>query len=78
MTLHVLQQMLMKEKGEGYAIFLDWEKCFDLISWTYINSAMAALGFGPFILKWIHTLYHLDQPLRRMVMVNRAFSLHFM
>jgi hypothetical protein len=25
MTLHVLQQMLMKEKGEGYAIFLDWE-----------------------------------------------------
>ena len=50
MTLHVLQQMLTHEGKEGYAIFLDWEKCFDLISWVYIQRAMRALGFGPFIL----------------------------
>ena len=60
MTLHVVQQMLTTEGREGYAIFLDWEKCFDLISWAYINLAMKALGFGPFILAWVHTLYSLD------------------
>ena len=38
---------------------------------------MRALGFGPFILKWIHTLYRLDQPLSRMVLVNGGFSLPF-
>ena len=74
MALHVMQQMLTSEGREGYAIFLDWEKCFDLISWVYINHAMAALGFGPFVLKWIRTLYQLDQPLARMVLVNGAFS----
>ena len=74
MTLHVLQQMLKHEGKEGYAIFLDWEKCFDLISWIYKSRAMEALGFGPFILKWIHTLYRLDQPLSRTVLVNGEFS----
>ena len=74
MALHVMQQMPTSEGREGYAIFLDWEKCFDLISWVYINHAMAALGFGPFVLKWVRTLYQLDQPLARMVLVNGAFS----
>ena len=77
MTLHVLQQMLTHEGREGYAVFLDWEKCFDLISWLYIHSAMRALGFGPFVLKWLRALYRLDQPLCRMVLVNGEFSPQF-
>ena len=56
---------------------IDWEKCFDLINWDYIHAAIDALGFGPWIQKWIGTLYSKSQPLSRRVLVNGALTREF-
>ena len=56
---------------------IDWEKCFDLINWDYIHAAIDALGYGPWIQKWIGTLYNKSQPLSRRVLVNGALTREF-
>ena len=77
MTLHMVQCYLDGEDIDGFAIMIDWEKCFDLINWDYIHAAIDALGFGPWIQKWIGTLYNKSQPLSRRVLVNGALTREF-
>ena len=77
MTLHMIQCYLDGEEMEGYAIMIDWEKCFDLISWEYIHLAIEALGFGPWVRRWVGTLYNNHKPLTRRVLVNGALTRQF-
>ena len=57
MLLQLLQNFLDHEELEGFVVFYDWAKCFDLIAWKYIHAAMEALGFGPDMIGWVHTVY---------------------
>ena len=77
MLLQLLQNFLDHEELEGFVVFYDWTKCFDLIAWKWIHEAMRALGFGPDMMRWVHTLYNLDYPARRAVAVNGLTSLPF-
>ena len=77
MLLQLLQNFLDHEELEGFVVFYDWTKCFDLIAWKYIHAAMEALGFGPDMMGWVHTLYNLDHPAKRAVAVNGLTSLPF-
>ena len=36
-------------------MLVDFEKAFDSISWNFLYSVLKLLGFGPSIIKWIHT-----------------------
>ena len=36
-------------------MLVDFEKAFDSISWNFLYSILKLLGFGPSIIKWIHT-----------------------
>ena len=42
----------------GAIINLDWEKAFDRVSWEFLVKIMRKLGFSPFIIKWLMTLYN--------------------
>ena len=78
MTLHMVQCYLDGEDIDGYAIMIDWKKCVDLINWGFIHAAIEALGFGPWIKKWIGTLYNKQQPLSRRVLVNGGLTREFL
>jgi hypothetical protein len=36
---------------------MDFEKAFDTIEWSFIESALEFYGFGPVFQKWIKTFY---------------------
>jgi hypothetical protein len=77
MLLQIFQNFLDGEELPGYAIFLDWTKCFDLISHKFIHAMIEAAGFGPDINRWIHILYNLDLPFSRKVLVNGFLTTSF-
>ena len=39
----------------GLLMLVDFEKAFNSISWNFLYSVLKLLGFGPSIIKWIHT-----------------------
>ena len=42
---------------EGMLIFIDFEKAFDSINWTFMNLALEKLNFGLSFTKWVKILY---------------------
>jgi hypothetical protein len=38
-------------------LFLDFEKAFDRIEWSFLFEALAKLGFCPQWIKWVNSLY---------------------
>ena len=55
--MKLMQKYLEENDEEGMFIFLDLEKAFDRVSWKYMKTAVAKLGFGSNFQKWIDILY---------------------
>ena len=41
----------------GILLFLDFEKAFDTLEWSFIQKALISFGFGPSIVEWFTTFY---------------------
>ena len=41
----------------GLLLFLDFEKEFDTLEWTFIQKPLKYFGYGPQLLKWINIFY---------------------
>ena len=41
----------------GLLLFLDLEKAFDTLEWTFIQKTLKYFGYGPQLLKWINIFY---------------------
>ena len=42
----------------GLLLFLDFEKAFDTVEWTFIQKTFQHYNFGPSIISWIKLFYH--------------------
>ena len=38
-------------------LFIDFEKAFDSLEWTFILSTLRSFGFGTSLINWVKTLY---------------------
>ena len=38
-------------------MFIDFEKAFDTLEWSFIQDVLKCFNFGPVIIKWIWILY---------------------
>ena len=38
-------------------MFIDFEKAFDTLEWSFIQDVLKCFNFGPGIIKWISILY---------------------
>ena len=45
------------KKIPGILLFVDFEKAFDTIEWSFIQNVLKRFNFGPVIRHWIFTLY---------------------
>ena len=41
----------------GLLLFLDFEKAFDTLEWSFIHKTLRYVGFGPQLVKWINIFY---------------------
>lgn len=46
-----------KNKRKGILLFLDFEKAFDSLEWTFMTSALKKFNFGDQFIRWVKTLY---------------------
>uniref|UniRef100_A0AAV1VNP9 Reverse transcriptase domain-containing protein n=1 Tax=Peronospora matthiolae TaxID=2874970 RepID=A0AAV1VNP9_9STRA len=56
-----LQNLVTAMDDDAYALFLDFEKAFDRVNWTYMFRLLERMGLGAEFLQWIHLLYHKPQ-----------------
>ncbi len=47
-----------KKDIPGVLMFLDYEKAFDRLEWSFVNKALEYFKFGPQYINWISTLYN--------------------
>ena len=38
-------------------LFLDFEKAFDTLEWSFVNQTLRHFGFGPSLLNWVELFY---------------------
>ena len=57
----------------GIAVFLDFEKAFDTISWKFMFKALGNFNFGDNFIKWVNVLY--SEPL--CCVTNNGYSSNF-
>jgi hypothetical protein len=55
-TLDIINQV-KDDKSEGTLIFVDFEKAFDSVSWSYIYDCLEAMNLGKYFINSIKTLY---------------------
>ena len=53
-----LMDLTKKFKLEGILLFIDFEKAFDSIEWSFLHKALEQMNFGNQFRKWIKTLYN--------------------
>ena len=46
-----------KDNSSGLLAFLDFEKAFDKLNWTFLQKALSKFGFGPKFKEWVTILY---------------------
>ena len=46
-----------KENIPGLLLFIDFEKAFDSLEWSFIVNSLRFFGFGPSIINWVKVLY---------------------
>lgn len=42
----------------GVLLFIDFEKAFDSIDWTFMLKCLDAFGFEPTLIRWVETFYN--------------------
>ncbi len=52
-----IMEYAKKNNKEGLLLFLDFEKAFDSLDWTFIEKALIKFGFKSDIRKWIKIIY---------------------
>ena len=57
----------------GLLHFLDFEKAFDTVEWTFIQRTFKHFNFGPSIINWINTFYNNIES----CVLNNGWSTHF-
>ena len=57
----------------GLLLFLDFEKAFDTVEWTFIQRTFKHFNFGPSIINWINTFYNNIES----CVLNNGWSTHF-
>ena len=50
-------QYAAKENIPGLLLFIDFEKAFDSLEWSFIVNSLHFFGFGPSIINWVKVLY---------------------
>ena len=45
------------KKVPGLLLFLDFEKAFDTLEWSFINKTLQQFGFGPSLSSWVRLFY---------------------
>ena len=46
-----------KHKDSSLLAFLDFEKAFDKLNWTFLQKTLQLFGFGPYLRKWVKIIY---------------------
>ena len=49
---------LNREKKEALLAFIDFEKAFDKLNWTYIDKCLEMFNLGDNIRRWFHVIYN--------------------
>ena len=55
--LNDLMEFTDDQKVPGILLFIDFEKPFDTIEWTFIQNVLKCFNFGPVVRKWAQVLY---------------------
>ena len=42
----------------GLLLFIDLEKAFDSLKWSFVNRSLKYFGFGPSLINWVRTFYN--------------------
>ena len=70
MLVKMVQAYVEQEDEEAHMIFLDLEKAFDRVSWSYLKKSAIDLGFTPDLMSWIDLLYNEASPPSRKFYAN--------
>lgn len=53
-----LQHHCTKNNDDAYATFLDFEKAFDRVNWSYLWTVLETMNFGPKFIAWVKLMYN--------------------
>src|ERR1035438_6231082 len=73
----MLAQILENKRvtpSDGGLYFLDQEKAYDRVDWSYLSKCLQKFGFGP---RWMHLIGVIYGKLRARVLINGFQSLAF-
>lgn len=70
----LLQACLAENDQTGLMVFVDLEKAYDRVSYTYLEDALEVAGQGQKVVLCIHILYNANDPMRRKVALNCTLS----
>ena len=62
--------MWYQDNRGGLFLFLDMEKAFDRVSYSFLNDGLESLGFGPRFRRAVNMMYNEDRPPTRRMYVN--------
>ena len=76
MLMNLIEAWINEEADDrkGLFLFLDMEKAFDRVSYTYLTEAMSALGFGANFRRAVGLMYDTERPPKRRIYANGYYS----